>query len=74
MQYDGIRMTAQIVGGPGIELRAAQCHHELIGRRADRSMETLEVVIDPRDVLCGQVIAQDGLGQSTLASPEVEQT
>ena len=45
---------------------------ESSGHRADTSMDTLEVVIDSRDVLCGEVIAQNRLGQSTLASPKVE--
>ena len=35
-------------------------------------MDTPEVVIDTRDVLCGEVIAQDWVGHSTLASPQVE--
>ena len=35
-------------------------------------MDTSEVVIDTPDVLCGEVIAQDRVGQSTLASPKVE--
>ena len=51
MQHDGVRMAVQVVGDPGIELCAAQCHRELIGRRTDISMDTPEVVIDTRDVL-----------------------
>lgn len=36
-------------------------------------MNPLEVVVDTRDIRCGQVITEDGVGQSTLAGPEVEQ-
>ena len=72
MQHHGVGMVVQVVSDLGIKLCATQCDPELIKRRKDTSVDSSEVVIDTRDGLCGKVIAQDRMGQSTLTSPKVE--